>query len=95
MDSQLGCKKNLTSPYQQSFRIDDLLTRKVIEQQPDHYSHLSSHHTPLLPPPSGHSTNGARLDKSSSSMSDFNGVAGNVGNGVLCHANGKVSFCLF
>lgn len=30
-------KKNLMAPYQQSFRIDDLLTRKVSEQQPPHF----------------------------------------------------------
>ncbi len=31
-----------TSPYQQSFRIDDLLTRRDIEQQPDHFPKLPS-----------------------------------------------------
>ena len=30
-------KKNLMAPYQQSFRIDDLLTRKASEQQPPHF----------------------------------------------------------
>ena len=38
-----GDKKNsLLANYQQSFRIDDLLRQKAIEQQPDHFS---------LPPP--------------------------------------------
>ena len=32
----------MLSSYQQSFRIDDLLTRKAVEQQPDHFGTLSS-----------------------------------------------------
>lgn len=40
MDNCRGDKKPLLSTNQQSFRIDNLLTRKVIEQQqqPDHYT---------------------------------------------------------
>nr|AAB04117.1 homeobox-containing protein [Ephydatia fluviatilis] len=40
MDNCRGEKKPLLSTNQQSFRIDNLLTRKVIEQQqqPDHYT---------------------------------------------------------
>ena len=40
MDNCRGDKKPPMSTYQQSFRIDDLLTRKVIEQQqqPDHFA---------------------------------------------------------
>ena len=40
MDNCRGDKKPPLSTYQQSFRIDDLLTHKAIEQQqqPDHYS---------------------------------------------------------
>lgn len=43
MDNCRGEKKPLLSTNQQSFRIDNLLTRKVIEQQqqPDHYSMYS------------------------------------------------------
>lgn len=88
MDPQLSCKKSLTPPYQQSFRIDDLLTRKAIEQQPDHFSH----HTPLQPPPSGPGMCGGRLEKSSSA--DFH-VNNNIGNGIICHDNGKVYYFLF
>ena len=32
-----GKKSPVLSSYQQSFRIDDLLRQKVIEQQPDHF----------------------------------------------------------
>ena len=42
MESCKSDKKNILSPYQQSFRIDDLLTRRAIEQQPDHFSSLHS-----------------------------------------------------
>lgn len=42
MESCKSDKKNIPSPYQQSFRIDDLLTRRAIEQQPDHFSSLHS-----------------------------------------------------
>ncbi len=56
-----NCKKNLIAPYQQSFRIDDLLTRKVIDQQPGllpHHNHHHYHHhhssiTALQSPPVG------------------------------------------
>ena len=34
-------KKGMLS-HQQSFRIDDLLTRRAIEQQPDHFGTISS-----------------------------------------------------
>ena len=44
-------KKNLFASYQQSFMIDDLLTRsKGSDSQPDHYSHPS---LPSPPPSSG------------------------------------------
>ena len=36
-----GEKKGMLS-FQQSFRIDDLLTRRAIEQQPDHFGTISS-----------------------------------------------------
>jgi len=42
MDHYKAEKKSVTSSYQQSFRIDDLLTRKVNDQQPDHFGRLLS-----------------------------------------------------
>ena len=50
-------KKNIFASYQQSFMIDDLLTRnKGTESQPDHYPHPS---LPSPPPSSGRVPDGA------------------------------------
>lgn len=65
------------APYQQSFRIDDLLTRKVCEQQPGHFCSplpaVPAHHLPtttpngtphpLQPPPSGPGMGTGAVDK--------------------------------
>ena len=45
MDHYKAEKKPVTSSYQQSFRIDDLLTRRVNDQQPDHFGKLPSPET--------------------------------------------------
>lgn len=49
-------KKTLFSSYQQSFRIDDLLTRKAIDPQPDHFPPPN---LPSPPPSSGRIEDGA------------------------------------
>lgn len=77
-------KKNLMAPYQQSFRIDDLLTRKASEQQPGHFcpAPLLNNNT-LQSPPLGQATvggggGGSKIDKGHSNMA--------------FQANGKVEF---
>lgn len=89
-----SCKKNLISSYQQSFRIDDLLTStKPIEQQPGHFctppppppqpATLQGHPHPtaLQSPPAGHHHHHP-LDK----PADLGVV---MGNGT-CPPNGRV-----
>lgn len=53
-------KKTLMAPYQQSFRIDDLLTRKASEQQPGHF----------IPPPL-HSNSALQASGGSSKMENI------------------------
>ena len=87
MDPQLVCKKSLTLPYQQSFRIDDLLTPKAIEQQPDHFSH-HHHHTSLQPPPSGLGVGVACLEKTFPEEQKSSGME----NTMMCQAAAMVIY---
>ena len=75
-----SCKKNVIVPYQQSFRIDDLLTPKAIEQQPGHFC-SPPHPTTLQAPPLG--PGGHRMEQPSAM--DMR----TMGNGA-CQVNGKV-----
>lgn len=52
MDHCKGDKKSVLASFQQSFRIDDLLTRKVDDQQPDHFGKLHSPANGSQDPPS-------------------------------------------
>lgn len=73
-------KKNLMAPYQQSFRIDDLLTRKASEQQPGHFCPPPLHSSNTLQsPPLGQ----AAVVGGASKMEKALGS-------IPCQANGKV-----
>lgn len=60
-------KKSLMAPYQQSFRIDDLLTRKATEQQPGHFCPPVN---ALQPPPL--SSNRAKCGQQEKAMAPAN-----------------------
>ena len=79
MESLKLDKKNLMAPYQQSFRIDDLLTRKASEQQPGHFC------PPLHPPPLG-----STLHSPPPGMPGLEQMDKPVAN-LTCQANGKVT----
>ncbi len=75
------------APYQQSFRIDDLLTRKTSEQQPGHF--CPSLHPPppgsnLHPPPPG-----SNLHSPPPGLPGLEQMDKPVAN-LTCQANGKV-----
>lgn len=82
MESLKMDKKNLMAPYQQSFRIDDLLTRKASEQQPGHF----------CPPPllSNHALQSPPLGQTAGGGGGGSKVEKGLGN-MPCQVNGKVS----
>ena len=97
MESLKMDKKNPMAHYQQSFRIDDLLTRKANEQQPGHFCpplhpppHGSNLHPPpppsnLHPPPPGNS-----LHSPPPGLPGLEQLDKPVAN-LTCQANGKVT----
>lgn len=79
-------KKNLMAPYQQSFRIDDLLTRKATEQQqPGRFCPPPPLHNTLQSPPLGQG-GGTKMEKGLGNLAcqpngkSFNGLANENGS---------------